>query len=69
MNADCKKPEAKAVKEILSDYSVAWNVEYEDGLLQILIGCTDQNAAELLAECLNDAAWIQADVGETVGRI
>ena len=63
-----KTPEAKAVKEILSDRSVAWNVEYVDGLLNITIGCVDQNAAELLAECLNDAAWIQADVGETVGR-
>lgn len=62
-------PEAKVVKDVLSDRSVAWNVEYVDGLLQILIGCHDQNAAELLAECLNEAAWIQADVGETVGRV
>jgi hypothetical protein len=57
---------AKVVKDVLSDRSVAWNVEYDEGHLHIAIGCTDQNAAELLAECLNDAAWITADVGETV---
>ena len=62
-----KVSEAKVVREVLSDYSVAWNVEYVDGFLNITIGCTDQNAADLLAECLNEAAWIQADVGETVG--
>lgn len=60
--------EAKVVKEILSDRSVAWNVEYVDGLLNITVGCVDQNAAELMAECFNNAAWVQADVGETVGR-
>lgn len=63
-----KTPEAKAVKEILSDRSVAWNVEYVDGLLNISVGCVDQNAAELLAECLNDAAWVQVECGETMGR-
>lgn len=59
---------AKVVKEILSDHSVAWNVEYTEDHLNLTIGCTDKNAAELLAECLNDAAWIQADVGEMMGR-
>lgn len=63
--------EAKVVKEVLSDRSVAWNVEYHEGdaqkgHLNLTIGCTSKDAAELLAECLNDAAWIQADVGETV---
>lgn len=60
--------QAKVVKEVLSDRSVVWNVEYVDGLLNLTIGCVDLNAAELLAECLNDATFIQADVGETVGR-
>lgn len=59
---------AKVVKEILSDRSVVWNVEHVDGHLSLTIGCVDQNAAELLAECLNEAAWVQADVGETLGR-
>lgn len=60
--------QAKVVKNILSDRSVVWNVEYRNDHLNLTIGCVDQNAAELLAECLNDAAWVQADVGETVGR-
>ena len=55
------------VKEFLSDRSDAWSVKYVDGLLNITIGCVDQNAAELMAECLNDAVWVQADVGEMVG--
>lgn len=59
-------PEARVVEEVLSDYSVAWNVEYVEGQLHLTIGCTDRDAAELLAECLNAAAWVQADVGETV---
>lgn len=58
--------QAKVVKDILSDRSVAWNVEYDEGHLHLKVGCRDQNAAELLAECLNDACWITADVGETV---
>ena len=63
------KAEAKAVKQIFSDYSVAWNVEYVDGRLNITFGCVDQNGAEMLAECINsDVAWVEADVGETVGR-
>lgn len=61
-------PQAKVVSEVLSDRSIVWNVEYHEGTLQkgfvnITIGCVDQNAAELLAECLNDAVWVQADVG------
>lgn len=59
---------AKAVPEILTDRSVVWNVEYHEGHLHVVIGCVDQNAAELLAECLNDATYVNADVGETVGR-
>ncbi len=59
---------ANVVKDVLSDRSVVWNVEYVDGLLSITIGCVDQNAAELLAECLNEASWVQTSVGETVGR-
>ena len=60
---------AKVVKEVLTDRSVAWNVEYHEGTPQkgfvnITIGCVDQNAAELLAECLNEASWVQADVGD-----
>ena len=58
--------QAKAVKEVLSDRSVVWNAEYQDGTLNIKIGCLSQDAAELLAECLNEAAWVQADVGETI---
>lgn len=57
---------AQVIREELSDRSIAWNVEYTDGLLNITVGCVDRNAAELLTECLNDAAWITADVGETV---
>lgn len=56
---------AKVVKNILSDRSVAWNVEYDEGHLHLTIGCTDKPAAERLAKCLNEAAWVQADVGET----
>jgi hypothetical protein len=58
--------QAKVVKNLLSDRSIAWNVEYQEGTLNVTIGCVSQDAAELLAECLNEAAWIQADVGETV---
>ena len=58
---------ADVVKEVLSDRSVVWNVEYREGTLNITVGCVDQNAAELLAECLNEAAFVHADVGETAG--
>lgn len=59
--------QAKIVKEILSDHSVVWNVEYKEGTLNLTIGCTNRHAAELLVACLNDdVAWINADVGETV---
>lgn len=58
---------ARAVKEILTDRSIAWNVEWSEGTSSLIVGCVDQNAAELLAECLNEAAWIQVDVGETLG--
>lgn len=60
--------EAKAVREVLSNHSIAWNVEYSDGELNLTIGCTSRDAAELLAESLNDAAWITAGVGEQLGR-
>jgi len=61
---------ASVCKEVLSDRSVAWNVVYTDksGLECLTVGCVDQNAAELLAECLNDAAWVQVECGETMGR-
>jgi hypothetical protein len=61
---------AKVVKEILSDRSVVWNVEYTDmnGLNCLTVGCVDRNAATLLAECLNDASWVQVECGETLGR-
>lgn len=53
---------AKAVRDVLSDRSVVWNVEYADGNLDLTIGCLSQNAAVQLAKCLNNIAWIEADV-------
>jgi hypothetical protein len=56
-------------KEVLSDGSVVWNVVYtQDGLECLTVGCVDQNAAELLAECLSEAAWVHVECGETRGR-
>lgn len=58
---------AKVQYEVLSDRSVAWNVEYRDGHINLIIGCVDRNAAELMAKCLNDASWVHANLSETVG--
>jgi hypothetical protein len=57
---------ATVCKDILSDYSIVWNVVYTDknGLECITVGCIDRNAAELLAKCLNDASWVQVDCGQ-----
>lgn len=61
---------AKVVREILSDTSVVWNVEYHEGdkqkrFINITIGCVGENEAKLLAMCLNNAAWMQADIEYT----
>jgi hypothetical protein len=39
-----------------------WNVEYfdTDGKLVLRAGCIDKVDAEALAECLNNASWIDA---------
>ena len=58
---------AKVVKEVLSDRSVVWNVEYREGdkqkrFINITVGCMNEAEARLLAVCLNNASWIQADI-------
>lgn len=57
-------------RDVLSDGSVAFNVTYFDksGYPVLCVGCITESGAEFLAESLNNAAWVQVDSGETVGR-
>lgn len=57
-----KNLKVKVAMETLSDRSIVWNVKYVDRNLNLTIGCVDRSAAELLTKCLNEAAWISADV-------
>jgi hypothetical protein len=54
--------QAVVIPQIMSDGSVAFNVEYIDAYGQTILtaGCADQLHAQELRDTLNRASWVQA---------
>jgi hypothetical protein len=60
MKLDSETPDAQAVKQVLSDGSIAWNVIADICGHRVTFACIGRTHALSLAANLNRVAWLQA---------